>query len=55
MNTDMFHKIEKCRICGNDHLVTVLDLGNQYLSGIFPKTIDTEMYRGPLTLVKRLS
>lgn len=52
MNTDMFHKIEKCRICGNDHLVTVLDLGNQYLSGIFPKTINTGMYRGPLTLVK---
>ena len=52
MNTDMFHKIEKCRICGNEHLVTVLDLGNQYLSGIFPKFIDTGMYRGPLTLVK---
>lgn len=52
MSTDMFHKIEKCRVCGNEHLVTVLDLGNQYLSGIFPKTIDTGMYRGPLTLVK---
>lgn len=52
MSTDMFHKIEKCRICNNEHLVTVLDLGNQYLSGIFPKTIDTEMYKGPLTLVK---
>lgn len=52
MNADMFHKIEKCRVCGNDHLITVLDLGNQYLSGIFPKTIDTNMYRGPLTLVK---
>jgi hypothetical protein len=48
----MFHKIEKCRVCGNTHLVTVLDLGNQYLSGIFPKQIDTEMYQGPLTLVK---
>lgn len=49
---DMFHKIEKCRVCGNEHLITVLDLGNQYLSGIFPKTIDTNMHRGPLTLVK---
>jgi hypothetical protein len=52
MSTDMFHKIEKCRVCGNKNLETVLDLGNQYLSGIFPKKIDTEMYRGPLTLVK---
>jgi NDP-4-keto-2,6-dideoxyhexose 3-C-methyltransferase len=52
MSTDMFYKIEKCRVCGNEHLVTVLDLGNQYLSGIFPKTVDVEMYRGPLKLVK---
>lgn len=48
----MFHKIEKCRVCGNQHLVTLLDLGDQYLSGIFPKTIDLDMYRGPLKLVK---
>jgi len=48
----MFHKIEKCRICGNKNFVTILDLGNQYLSGIFPKSIDTSMYSGPLTLVK---
>ncbi len=48
----MFYKIEKCRVCGNQHLVTLLDLGNQYLSGIFPKSIDLDMYRGPLKLVK---
>ena len=48
----MFHKIEKCRVCGNTHLITVLNLGDQYLSGIFPKTIDLNMYRGPLELVK---
>lgn len=52
MSTDMFHKIEKCRVCGNKNFDTVLDLGNQYLSGIFPKKIDKDMYRGPLTLVK---
>jgi NDP-4-keto-2,6-dideoxyhexose 3-C-methyltransferase len=52
MASDLFHKIEKCRVCGNEHLVTVLDLGEQYLSGIFPKKIDTEMPRGPLKLVK---
>jgi len=48
----MFHKIEKCRVCGNEHYYTVLDLGNQYLSGIFPKFVDLDMYRGPLKLVK---
>lgn len=47
-----FYKIEKCRVCGNEHLITVLDLGDQYLSGIFPKEIDEDMYKGPLTLVK---
>lgn len=48
----MFHKIEKCRVCGNKNFFTLLDLGNQYLSGIFPKMIDLDMYRGPLKLVK---
>ena len=52
MASELFHKIEKCRVCGNEHLVTVLDLGEQYLSGIFPKKIDLEMPRGPLKLVK---
>ena len=48
----MFHKIEKCRVCGNEHYYTVLDLGNQYLSGIFPKKVDLDMNMGPLKLVK---
>ena len=52
LQCNKFHKIEKCRVCGNEHYVTVLDLGEQYLSGIFPKEIDPEMYKGPLTLVK---
>lgn len=48
----MFHKIEKCRVCGNKQLITILDLGEQYLSGIFPKKVDLNMYKGPLKLVK---
>lgn len=52
MVNNMFRKIEKCRVCGNEHYVTVLDLGDQYLSGIFPKSVDPDMYRGPLKLVK---
>jgi NDP-4-keto-2,6-dideoxyhexose 3-C-methyltransferase len=52
MKNKMFHKIKKCRICKNEHLITVLDLGDQYISGIFPKEIDPDMYKGPLKLVK---
>lgn len=52
MENKMFHKIEKCRVCNNKNLVTVLDLGDQYLSGIFPKKINMDMHKGPLTLVK---
>jgi NDP-4-keto-2,6-dideoxyhexose 3-C-methyltransferase len=52
MDNKMFHKIEKCRVCGNKDLITVLDLGDQYLSGIFPKKVDLDMYKGTLKLVK---
>lgn len=52
MANDKFYQIERCRVCGNEHYETVLDLGNQYLSGIFPKSVDLNMYRGPLKLVK---
>ncbi len=52
MDNEMFYKIKECRVCKNKNLITVLDLGDQYLSGIFPKQIDPEMYRGPLKLVK---
>ena len=52
MGNKMFYKIEKCRVCRNKQLITVLDLGEQYLSGIFPKKVDLDMYKGPLKLVK---
>lgn len=48
----MFVQINKCRVCSNNKLDTVLDLGDQYLSGIFPKTIDHNLQKGPLKLVK---
>ena len=54
MTTDMFRKIEKCRVCGNVHYDVVLDLGDQHISGVFP---DEEgeaenVPKGPLRLVK---
>lgn len=48
----MYKKIEKCRICGNPNLELVLDLGNQMLTGVFPKIKGEKITVGPLHLVK---
>lgn len=42
----------KCRVCGNQNLVKVVDLGEQYLTGIFPKSTDDEISKGQLALLK---
>jgi len=47
-----FHEVERCRICGNSELINVLDLGEQYLTGIFPSRKTPELGKGPLQLVK---
>ena len=44
--------ISLCRICGNQELVPILDLGNQSLTGIFPKERESDVQTGPLILVK---
>lgn len=44
--------ISNCRICGNSELVTVLDLGEQALTGVFPREADAPITRGPMRLVK---
>lgn len=44
---------KSCRVCGNTELVPVLDLGEQYLTGTFPRTTDGKnLTKGPLRLVK---
>lgn len=48
----MYNKIEKCRICGNTHLERVLELGNQMLTGVFPRDKGAKVTTGPLSLVK---
>jgi NDP-4-keto-2,6-dideoxyhexose 3-C-methyltransferase len=48
----MIQKAECCRICGNQNLVTVLDLGEQALTGVFPTHRDEKVTSGPLRLVK---
>ncbi len=48
----MIKEIKKCRICQNQELVPVLDLGSQTLTGVFPKSPDERITNGPLELVK---
>jgi hypothetical protein len=43
--------IAGCRICGAPDLVTVLDLGNQALTGVFPASVEERVSTGPLVLV----
>lgn len=54
MTTDMFRKIEKCRVCGNVHYDVILDLGDQHISGVFPNEEGAaeDVPKGPLRLVK---
>lgn len=51
----MTKKISKCRVCGSAELVPVVDLGEQYLTGVFQKIKNqANLTKGPLTLVKCL-
>ncbi len=48
----LYEKIERCRICHNPNLVSILDLGTQALTGIFPRSIDEYVPEAPIELVK---
>ena len=52
MNELMYKQINKCRICGNSYLERVLNLGEQMLTGVFPKKKGSRITVGPLRLVK---
>ena len=49
--TPGYRRIEACRIGGGTNLLSVLSLGEQALTGVFPRSRDTEITRGPLELV----
>ena len=49
----MISPINRCRICSNTDLRMVVDLGVQYLTGVFPRNTDrNSITKGPLELVK---
>jgi hypothetical protein len=46
-----YRRIDCCRISGSQNLVSVLNLGRQQLTGVFPKSRDEKITSGPLELV----
>ena len=47
----MYKEISKCRISNSLNLINVLSLGEQYLTGVFPKNLTDTVTKGPLDLV----
>lgn len=47
----MHTQINSCRLCGDTGLKGLLSLGEQYLTGIFPRDPDASLSCGPLELV----
>jgi NDP-4-keto-2,6-dideoxyhexose 3-C-methyltransferase len=45
--------VDRCRVCGNPHLLPCFSLGSQYLSSMFPESLDyhDQVPRLPLDLV----
>jgi hypothetical protein len=43
--------ITGCRVSGDTHLVSILDLGRQALTGVFPNSPSVEVTSGPLEMV----
>lgn len=48
----MVKTIKKCRICGNNQLISLMVLENQALTGVFPKTKLENVTAGSVELVK---
>ncbi len=46
-----YKEIQQCRVSGSTNLVSVLNLGPQVLTGVFPKSTSEQITRGPLELV----
>lgn len=46
------HTIRACRVCGSTELKTLLDLGDQALTGVFPRSVDALVTTGPLDMVQ---
>ena len=50
LNTKIYTKVEKCRVCSSQSMTSVLNLGVQALTGVFPKTVEEKTPEGPVEL-----
>jgi hypothetical protein len=48
----LYTAVQRCRICGQSGLQSVLHLGDQALTGVFPRSADEPVEAGPMDLVK---
>jgi NDP-4-keto-2,6-dideoxyhexose 3-C-methyltransferase len=48
----MYENITKCRICGSGNLINVMSLGNQTLTGVFPRSRSEKITSGPVDLIQ---
>lgn len=46
-----YKEISRCRVANSENLVSVLNLGQQTLTGVFPKNTSEKITKGPLELV----
>jgi hypothetical protein len=46
-----YTEIDRCRLSGSKNLISVLSLGEQSLTGVFPRDPSQEVTKGPLELV----
>lgn len=49
--TGKYQRISRCRASGSENLISVLNLGFQQLTGVFPRTKDEQITSGPLELL----
>ncbi len=47
----LYKKIQNCRICGNNNLESIIDLGTMHMTGIFPKPGE-EIDSSPIEMIK---
>lgn len=48
----MYTEASACRLCGGTEFVSVMNLGEQALTGVFPKSRDEHVDAGPVELVR---
>jgi hypothetical protein len=50
--SEAFHEILACRVCGHSELESIVHLGEQMLTGVFPRRRGERITSGPLELVR---